>query len=436
MKIEKQFKEYIQNHWDETKQSALTITNVIQNSELNAGGNNYTRTLQIPKFFSKEDQMIFKGIVNQTYKIFEKVIQAYRNDEKIRSLFPFSKELEQLILLEPDYSCVIPICRIDIFYNEQTKDFHFCEFNTDGTSAMNENRRLNEFLIYNNVFQALKPDIEIMELMQTWIHSFLDICQQAHLKKDMHIGIVDFLDKAYLKELYAFEQLFQNQLFSCEVVDIRDLYFDGNHLISKKTNKIIDVIYRRVVTKDVMDNLDLIPDFYQAVQHKKVELIGAFQTQIVHHKCINQVLVHPLMQAYFTKEEQDFIQSHLPATYDLTQDRMQEVLSNKNQWIIKPKDSYASKGVFTGIDSTDEQWKECVKKHVNHDYIVQEYIMPYKSENIDPVNENEFKLYSNLTGLYVYNGQFAGVYSRLSDSGIISSQYNEKTIPTLFLKEK
>ncbi|MGN1275450.1 MAG: hypothetical protein ACI4UK_00480, partial [Floccifex sp.] len=80
-------------------------------------------------------------------------------------------------------------------------------------------------------------------------------------------------------------------------------------------------------------------------------------------------------------------------------------------------------------------WKEIVKKHLNQDYIVQEYIMPYKTENIDPVNYNAFKLYSNLTGLYVYNGQFAGVYSRLSDSGIISSQYNEKTIPTLFLKE-
>ncbi|MGN1276692.1 MAG: circularly permuted type 2 ATP-grasp protein, partial [Floccifex sp.] len=354
MKIEEQFKDYIQNHWDETKQSALTTTNVIQHSELNAGGNNYTRTLQIPKFFTKEDQIIFQGIVNQTYKIFEKVIQAYKSDEKIRSLFPFSKELEELILLEPDYSCCIPICRIDIFYNEQTKDFHFCEFNTDGTSAMNENRRLNEFLIYNNAFQTIKPEIEIMELMQTWIDAFLEICQQARLKKDMHIGIVDFLDKAYLKELYAFENMFQNQSISCEVVDIRDLYFDGNHLFSKKTNKVIDVIYRRVVTIDVMENLDLIPDFYQAIRHKKVVLIGAFQTQIVHHKCINQVLVHPLMQAYFTKEEQDFIHSHLPATYDLTQDRMQEVLSNKDQWIIKPKDSYASKGVFTGIDSSQD----------------------------------------------------------------------------------
>ena len=42
--------------------------------------------------------------------------------------------------------------------------------------------------------------------------------------------------------------------------------------------------------------------------------------------------------------------------------------------------------------------------------------------------------YSNMTGLYVYNGEFAGVYSRLSDGGIISTQYNEKTISTLFLR--
>ena len=93
MRIEQQYKEYIKSHWLETKESALRITDRIQNSELNAGGNNYTRTLQIPKFFTRNDYLKFKCIVEKTYTIFEKVIKAYRNDSSIRSLFPFSKEL-------------------------------------------------------------------------------------------------------------------------------------------------------------------------------------------------------------------------------------------------------------------------------------------------------------------------------------------------------
>ena len=111
-----------------------------------------------------------------------------------------------------------------------------------------------------------------------------------------------------------------------------------------------------------------------------------------------------------------------------------QIHNQKDQWILKPKDSYASKGVWAGIDLSQEEWEKVLYDSINLDYIAQQYITPYKSENIDPVNYDIFKMYSNLTGLYVYNGQFSGVYSRLSDSGIISTQYNEKTIPTLFLK--
>lgn len=435
MSIEKKYKEYIESNWIESKESALDTTMHIQKSELNAGGPNYTRTLQIPKFFSQEDKLNFQYIVSVMYKIFCKVIQAYRKDQEVRALFPFSHELEELILLEPKYTVPIPICRIDIFYNEQTKDFGFCEFNTDGTSAMNENKRLNDFLSLNNVFSHDSNHYEIMELVQSWIDQFIITAKSAGLSNKMHIGIVDFLDKAYLSELYVFEKEFNKRGFPCEVVDIRHLKYDGNKLYSTKTNMPIDVIYRRAVTKDVMDHYDALSDFIQCVKDGNVCLIGSFQTQLVHHKCINQVLYHPIMRQYLNASEIRFIDEHLPATYDLTLDIAQKIEKDKDNWIIKPKDSYAAKGVFAGVDLNDAEWKKVIYDFVDHDYIAQAYIVPYKTENIDLVNYDTFKLYSNLTGLYVYNGEFAGVYSRCSDSGIISTQYNEKTIPTLFIKE-
>ena len=70
-------------------------------------------------------------------------MDAYAKDEDYRRLFGFEPKLEELILREPTYDSPIPIARIDIFYNEETGDFKFCEFNTDGTSAMNEDRELN-----------------------------------------------------------------------------------------------------------------------------------------------------------------------------------------------------------------------------------------------------------------------------------------------------
>lgn len=430
-------KNYIDEHHIESKESALKTTMSIQASELNAGGPNYTRTLHIPKFYTQKDKKIFTSIVDTMYQIFSKVIKAYRNDEEIRKLFGFSKELEELILLKPRYDSLIPICRVDIFYDEKTKEFGFCEFNTDGTSAMNENKRLNDFLSLNNAFMALDTDFEIMELVNTWVDAFLKICQTDPKLGNMpNMAIVDFLDKAYLNELYVFERVFKEKGYQCEVVDIRSLEYRDHKLWSTKSGMQVDVIYRRAVTKDVMDNLELVKDFIDAIKADDVSIIGSFQTQLIHHKCINQVLLHPLMQKYLTQEEVAYIEKHLPKTYDLTKDVADMIKEDKDRWIIKPKDSYAAKGVWAGVDLNTEEWKNEVNHCTDKDYIAQEYITPYKTENIDLVNYDDYQMYSNLTGLYVYDGQFAGVYSRLSDSGIISTQYNEKTVPTLFIKEE
>ena len=63
--------------------------------------------------------------------------------------------------------------------------------------------------------------------------------------------------------------------------------------------------------------------------------------------------------------------------------------------------------------------------------------MPYQTANIDFHKANpELRNFSNLTGLYVYNGKFAGVYSRQSANEIISSSYDENDIATVYLVKK
>ena len=113
-----------------------------------------------------------------------------------------------------------------------------------------------------------------------------------------------------------------------------------------------------------------------------------------------------------------------------------KIVEDRKKWIIKPEDSYGAKGVFAGVDVSQKQWETLVKDFTNAGYMVEEYIPHFKSVNIDLINSREFKDFSNLTGLYVYNGDFAGVYSRLSDSGIVSTQYNERMVPTYFINEK
>ena len=71
---------YIREHMSESEKSAMRMEEYIKHSDLNAGGNNYTRTLQIPKIYDKKTIDVFSAIVDRTYGIFEKVIQKYLDD--------------------------------------------------------------------------------------------------------------------------------------------------------------------------------------------------------------------------------------------------------------------------------------------------------------------------------------------------------------------
>ena len=79
-----------------------------------------------------------------------------------------------------------------------------------------------------------------------------------------------------------------------------------------------------------------------------------------------------------------------------------------------------------------------VDTHRKEGYLVQEFCMPYQTKNIDFSKgaDTDFIDVSNLTGLFVYDGEFQGIYSRVSRGKIISTQYSEIALPSIIVKEK
>lgn len=439
-----QWQRYIEAHPAQSLKSAMAVQLAIEKTPLNYQPVDIksavpicTHTLQIPKIFSQEDKKIFEQIASTCYGIFEKTIDAYKKDPAVRRLFNFSPALEHLILHDPGYPVRIPICRVDIFYDEKTKSFQFCECNTDGTSAMYENDTMAALLPLNNAYQQLGTDLEYMPLMETFADAFLQTYASFQNAQDKpSIAIVDLVEDAYIPEHEAFARLFTNRGYVCEVVDLRDLDYDGSSLFSTKTGTRFNAIYRRAVTMDLMNHYhDSLP-LILAVQDGNAALIGDFQTQIIHSKKINEALLSDQLSQYFTEEERQFLKDHLPYTMDLTSKNKHRVLENKDAWILKPRDGFAAKGVWAGVDVPEKLWKKLVDDFADTPYIAQTYVHHFQTPNIDLINHGSFKDYSNMSGLYLYNGKFAGVYSRLSDQGIISTQYNERMVPTLFEKEE
>lgn len=442
MKFQQEYKNIITESFDSCKNDAAMMREAIEKSSAHYHG--YTvHSLYIPKMYTENDLKIFNDAAVITHRILEKLIQHYIDNPEYRKLFGFDKRLEELILRPVPYKCLLPIARIDIFYNPETKDFKFCEFNTDGSSGMNEDRELNNVFAKSDTFNRFSENhsIKTFELFDSWVKEFDEMYRSCgSTPKRPYAAIVDFMSSASNEEFEEFRRAFIRSGYYCEICDIYKLRRENGALVSPSGRK-IDVVYRRAVTCDIMNNYDKVRPFIDAALNNEVVLIGDFRTQIVHNKLIFKIMRNEMTKKILTHTENDFIEKHIPATYALTHDNIKahKVIENKNKWIVKPEDSYASKGVLAGIEAkTTEQWRSFLEDHADTDYLLQEYITPYETENIDLIWDRsaDFRGFANITGLFVYNGKLKGLYSRIAKSGVISTQYSEMTLPTMIVKSK
>lgn len=401
-------------------------------------------TMYIPKLFTKEAAEYFEEITDKMYGIMVKVINEYETNAEYRKLFGFEKKLENLILRPDRYDCKLPIARIDIFFNEEDFSFKFCEFNTDGASAMNEDRELNNAVAQTKAFKDFQKryDTKTYELFDSWVNTFTQIYKTyPKAKKNAHVAIVDFMSSASDNEFEVFKECFIRHGYSCEICEIKNLEYTSDGKLISPAGKQIDVIYRRAVTCDIMKNYDSVQPFINAVKNDDVCLIGDFKTQIVHNKRIFKILHDDMTASFLTDEENDFIAEHIPYTEFLTADavKVNDVLRNKDKWVIKPEDSYASKGVYAGVEfENEEDWIEHVIENIGKDYLLQEYVKPYETLNIDITHDKnaKYRNYSSITGLFVYGGKFSGIYSRIAKNSIISTQYSEMSLASVVVNKK
>ena len=232
--IRREYQTIIEEHWEENRKAAWETREWLQHSSVAYHGR-CVRTLQIPKVFTRRDIRRFQEIVSVTYGIFQKVIREYLDNPAYRKLFPFSRELEELILVPSRYDSLLPIARFDIFYNEETGDFKFCEINTDGTSAMNEDYVLNQAIAMNPAHQTMRErhEFSAFELYDSWVETFLSIYRTyKNAVKHPHVAIVDFLENASITEFEEFQRRFEKAGISCEIGEITRLSYENHRPIS------------------------------------------------------------------------------------------------------------------------------------------------------------------------------------------------------------
>ncbi len=405
----------------------------------------------VPRLFNQKTYDVMKQTAETMYGILCKVMQRYLDDADYRRVFNFDPRLEELILLPRGYDSLLPFARVDTFLNEDTYEVNFCEFNGDGSSGMNENREVTNSIKDTKTFHtfAAKHHVLGCNLFEPWVDIFLRIYDTyEHKVEDPHFAICDYLENGVVDEFHVFEDLFEQHGVTCTVSDVRDLHFDGTALRDAQGSH-IDAIWRRCVTNDILTNWDTSQDLIEAVHAEKVALIGSFAGMIIHDKQIFEVLFKPETCAFLTAEEISFIERTIPQTAFLNDDAVNvaQIRANKDNWIIKPSDHYGADNVYAGREVTQARWEELIDTFANNrsgqPFIVQRYLVPFKTETlppdvgIDSLRDDQVSctpmLYNNINGLYLYDGMFRGVFSRMGPHSTIYKENDGMTAASFWV---
>ncbi len=393
-----------------------------------------------PMFFSKEDLENFSDIGEAIIRIGNIVMGEYINNPEFRKKFKYSKDLEELILTDSGYDINYPIGRFDIFYKDKD-NFKFCELNTDGSSAMNEDNTLARILLESKACKDFSDfyELEYFELIDSWVEKSLEIYKTWNGKDKIdkpNIAILDFMESATSVEFQLFKESFERSGYRAIIADPVDLEFRDGKLY--RGDYRIDMVYRRIVTFEAIERLDEIKDFIAAYKAGAFCSIGSFKSQLIHNKIIFKILHDEDSLNLLTKEDQDFVKNHIPYTREFIggDEVFNHVVENKDKYIMKPLDLNASRGVYVGRDLSQEEWESRLRDSFNSDYIYQEFVLPYRREFVVIEDDKiEVEDFGSIIGLFMYKERLEGLYTRIGKENIISGLSSYYTLPNVLAKK-
>jgi hypothetical protein len=396
-----------------------------------------------PFFFDDQDRVEFEKICRLITGIAEKLMTAYLADTGLGQLYGFDRTADELIRIDPGYSHPAPMARLDLFFTRSAPS-KFCEFNTDGTSGMNEIGELERVFLGTRIFRELEDRFTVQryELVETWVDTLLALYREWGGRKEPVIAISDWEGEGVREEFEAFRAAMERRGLRCVITDPRHFSYSrsgtGGRLMLNGTQ--IDLVYRRAVNFECFDRAAEIRPLIEAYQNGDVCMAGPFRSQLLHNKNVFRVLRHPDVLSLFSPDEQALIRERIPQTYLLTEEAAvtRSAVRNREMWLIKPEDRYAAQEVIAGRDCTQEQWHRLLEeKERSGGYLLQEFCNQGEDRLLScfdgPDGSFEEITCRNVIGMYMYNGNFSGVYTRVGTTSIIASLWHCFMLPGLFV---
>jgi uncharacterized circularly permuted ATP-grasp superfamily protein len=399
-----------------------------------------------PHFITAEQWRYLCAECARIWECVEIVGRTALTDRRIYDDLGITDGEARLIEIDPGYTGISITSRLDSFLTEEA--FSFVELNAENPAGISYCEVMARIFMDLPVMQRFVEKYPVMPLYAR--HLLLETLLTAYREwsggtDKPRIAIVDWEGLPTQCEFEQFQAYFQSEGFECIIAPPEKLDYQAGRLCCGDFR--IDLVYRRVLTNDILERPEECKALVNAYRDRAVCVVNGFRTKFVHKKMFFGVLTDERYAELFTPEQQAAIRAHIPWTRRLaegkttyageTVDLLEFIRAHQTRLVIKPNDEYGGKGVVVGWEATPAEWETAIAEGLHGDCLVQEKVPTAHEVFPHFTPEGGIDFIEQLVDLdpLLFHGKVGGAFTRLSSTALCNVTSGGGMVPTFVLKD-
>ncbi len=323
------------------------------------------------------------------YRILNRVIELYKNSDKVRSYFSYNKTLEKLIILDQGYKNPIHLARFD-YTLDTNGEAKIYELNSECPGGMLLMRKIFAGYQETQTFKNLK--LQYDEKLGIFSHytqprfskSLLDIHQEMRPLATPSIAILNSKYNTLTNEVSLMLKELEELGLTAQKGFVEDSTFDGSSL--KISGQEINICYQKFDYNESQEipftqDPDSVQDYLLAIKTGAVMATYSFASSyLIENKATLGLFWHPKLKELFTPEELNIVKRTCTPTHHLSllsENQVQEILDNKEKYVLKKGLDTRGRSVQIGKNTDKLVWTNCVLKawkNTQEHFVIQDFI--------------------------------------------------------------
>jgi hypothetical protein len=429
--------------------SVALLNEGLENAKLIFGGRRLSPYLR-PHFVTETDFARITSACETVWSAIQKVKDAAIADASIVDDLGLTDIERDLIAIDPGYTAVSPTSRLDSFLTQSA--YSFVELNGESPAGIAYADAAYDIFSSLPVMKTFANDYKVRPLYGS--RFMLDVLLQSYEeflgrppKRPPQIAIVDLPDVPTVKEFELFRDFFERSGYPSVICTPQQLEFDGQKLSVDGFK--IDIVYKRLLVNEYLPIIHEYPALLNAYRAHAVCLVNSFRSKLIHKKALFAVLTDTKRAGLFAKVELDAIQSHVPWTRLVRDERteykgrgvdlLEFAQANNERLVLKPNDDYGGHGITIGWNVDKTAWGEALEHALkNGDYLVQERVSTAREVFPALTPEGKMEFAEQLVDLdpLLFNGKVGSAFTRLSFTELANVSSGGGMVPTYIVSKK